>query len=163
MDIYTYLDQHQIAYTRHDHEAVFTCEQAQAVVGDVGGAETKNLFVKDKKGRHHLLVVVGYDKSVDLKALGEALGLPRLGLASAERLQRYLGVTPGSVTMLGVINDQENAVEVVVDRAVWEADALRCHPMINTSTLVIPRDHMARLFEITGHKLTVLDVPGREA
>ena len=161
MDIYAFLDQNKIDYDRYDHPAVFTCEQAREMVPDLPAAETKNLFVKDKKGRLHMLVVVGYDKSVDLKALSEVLGVGRLGLASPDRLKRFLGVEPGSVTLLALVNDTEHVVEVVVDADVWKADALRCHPLVNTSTLVIGRDDMERFFGITQHTWTVVDVPGR--
>ena len=162
MDIYAFLEEHQIPYQRADHPPVFTCEQAMALVPkDLPGGETKNLFVKDKKGRVHFLVVVGYDKSVDLKALSDILGSPRLSLASPERLQKYLGVEPGSVSLLGIVNDAESAVEVIMDQAVWNHDALRCHPLVNTATLVIKREDIERLFQITNHKFRVIEVPGR--
>ncbi len=123
MDIFRFLEENGIAYERCDHPAVFTCEEAERVVPPMEGAKTKNLFVRDKKGRRHFLVVVGYEKTVDLKSLSSLMGLSSLTMASPDRLKRYLGVDPGSVTILAVINDQ----------------SFLCHPLINTSTLAISK------------------------
>ncbi len=161
MDIYAFLDDHGIGYQRHDHPAVFTCEQAKRLVPPLDAADAKNLFVRDRKGRRHFLVVVGYDKSVDLKALAGMLGVRALTLASPRRLRQHLGVDPGSVSLLSVVNDVEGAVQVVVDRALWRAAALGVHPLVNTSTLVMRRGDLERLLEVTGHSLQVLEIPGR--
>lgn len=163
MDIYAFLDRHAIAYERHDHPPVFTCEQAREHVPAMPGAEAKNLFVRDRKARRHFLVVVGYDKNVDLKALSAVLGAPGLSFASPDRLMRFLGIEPGSVTVLGVVNDTERRVEVVFDADLWRADAVRCHPLVNTATLAIARADVERLLAITGHRWRVLDVPARQA
>jgi Ala-tRNA(Pro) deacylase len=161
MDIYQFLADHDIEYERHDHPAVFTCEEALRLVPPLPAAKTKNLFLRDRKGRRHFLVAVGYEKAVNLKALASLLGVSKLGFASAERLQRYLGVDPGSVSILGVVNDVDQEVEVIVDKDLWEARAFQCHPLVNTSTLVISRDDIQRFLEITGHPVRLLDVPGR--
>ena len=136
-------------------------EQALRLVPPLPAAKTKNLFLRDRKGRRHFLVAVGYEKAVNLKALASLLGVSKLGFASAERLQRYLGVDPGSVSILGVVNDVDQEVEVIVDKDLWGAKAFQCHPLVNTSTLVISRDDIQRFLEITGHPVRLLDVPGR--
>jgi Ala-tRNA(Pro) deacylase len=123
------------------------------------GAKTKNLFVRDKKGRRHFLVVVGYEKIVDLKSLSSLMGVSSLTMASPDRLKRYLGVDPGSVTILAVINDAERKVKVVFDRALWQSASFRCHPLINTSTLTVSKQGVQRFLELTGHEAMVLDVP----
>jgi Ala-tRNA(Pro) deacylase len=161
MDIYQFLADHDIEYERHDHPPVFTCEEAERLVPDMPAAKTKNLFLRDRKGRRHFLVVVGYEKAVSLKALTSLLGVSKLGFASPARLKRYLGVDPGSVSILGLVNDVDQAVEVIVDEGLWSADAFRCHPLVNTSTLAISRDDIQRFLEITGHPVRILDVPGR--
>ena len=161
MDIYQFLADHDIEYERHDHPPVYTCEEALRLVPPLPAAKTKNLFLRDRKGRRHFLVAVGYEKAVDLKALAPLLGVRKLGFASAERLQRYLGVDPGSVSILGLVHDVNQEVEVIVDKDLWSAKAFQCHPLVNTSTLVISRDHIQRLLEITGHPVRVLDVPSR--
>jgi Ala-tRNA(Pro) deacylase len=162
MDIYQFLADHDIEYERRDHPPVFTCEEAERLVPDMSAAKTKNLFLRDRKGRRHFLVVVGYEKAVDLKALTSFLGVSKLGFASPERLKRYLGVDPGSVSILGLMNDVDQAVEVIVDEGLWGAEAFRCHPLVNTSTLAISRDDIQRFLEITGHQVHILDVPGRD-
>jgi Ala-tRNA(Pro) deacylase len=159
MEIFRFLEENGIAYERCDHPAVFTCEEADRLVPPMEGAKTKNLFVRDKKGRRHFLVIVGYEKIVDLKALSSLMGLSSMSMASPDRLKRYLAVDPGSVTILAVINDTEKKVEVVFDKALWHSASFRCHPLINTSTLAISKQGIRRFLELTGHKVLVLDVP----
>jgi Ala-tRNA(Pro) deacylase len=160
-ELIAFLDTHGVSYERHDHPAVFTCEEARRWVPPMEAAETKNVFLRDRKGKRHFLVVVGYDKSVDLKALAPLLQADKLSLGSAERLQKFLAVEPGSVTILAVFADREHAVEVVFDTPIAQAAALRCHPMVNTATLAVPQSDIARFLQATGHQLTVLDVPAR--
>ena len=159
VDIYQFLQEHQIQYKRFDHLPVFTCEQARSALPRFPGAETKNLFLKDKKGRHHFLVVVGYDKAVDLKRLGDLLEVKSLSFASPDRLRRYLGLEPGSVTVLGVAQDTEAKVEVIVDKDLSMEVAWGCHPLVNTSTLLISRDEIMRFLEITGHMPRIFELP----
>ena len=161
MDIFAFLEQHNIKYERVDHPPVYTVAEAQEKVPPLAGAETKNLFVRTRKGNRHFLVVIGYNKSVDLKGLAAALGVKRLGFASPERLMTYLGIKPGSVSLLSILNDTDATVEVVVDRAVWEADRLKCHPLVNTSTLSIARVDVERIMTLTHHPITIIDVPQR--
>lgn len=161
VDIYEFLEGNGIEYDRCDHPPVFTCEEAERLVPSMAGAKTKNVFVRDKKGRHHFLVVVGYEKVVDLKALGSLLGVGQLSLASPRRLKEFLGVDPGSVTILALINDIHNQVKIVFDKALWESQAFRCHPLVNTSTLAISKANIRRFLDLTGHRLRVLDIPGR--
>ena len=161
MDIFNFLEQHNISYERVDHPPVYTVAEAQEKVPPLAGAETKNLFVRTRKGNRHFLVVVGYNTSVDLKGLAAALGVKRLGFASPERLMTYLGIKPGSVSLLAILNDTDAVVEVVVDRTVWQADRLKCHPLVNTSTLSIARTDVERVMTITRHPITVIDVPQR--
>ena len=156
-----FLEKHDIPYERHDHPAVFSVEDVSKTVSIEKGARTKNLFVRDKKGRRHLLIVAPFDRTLDLMKLGVHTGLGRLSFASPERLLKYLGVEPGSVTLLGVINDPNQFVEVVIDSSIWEADYVRCHPLINTSTLVIDQNGLRAIFAATGHKPTIMRVPSQ--
>lgn len=159
MNIYQFLAEHSIEYERVDHPPVFTCEEAEQLVPPMPGTDTKNLLVRDKKGRRHFLVVVRYDTSVDLKSLSRALGVSNLSFASSERLKKYLGIEPGAVSLLAIVNDIESAVEVILDTDLWKAEVLRCHPLVNTSTLAIGRSDIELLLRITDHRYTVLPVP----
>ncbi len=161
MNIFSFLRQHNISYEQVDHPPVYTVAEAQEKVPPLAGAETKNLFIRTRKADRHFLVVVRYDKSVDLKSLAAALGVKKLGFASPQRLMTYLGIEPGSVSLLAILNDSDAVVEIIIDQAVWEADRIKCHPLVNTSTLSITRSDIARIFEITGHSFTVMDVPQR--
>ncbi|OQY57538.1 MAG: aminoacyl-tRNA deacylase [Desulfobacteraceae bacterium 4572_88] len=161
-DIYQYLDDHDIRYERHDHPPVFTVEDVNWLVPPLPAAKTKNLFLRDGKGKRHFLVIVGAEKSVDLKALKGVLDASRLSFGSPERLMKYLGITPGSVSVFAIVNDTDKAVEVVLDESLWKSDAFQFHPLINTSTLVISQDNLGRFLEATGHKVRILDIQARE-
>jgi len=160
-DIYGFLDRNDIAYTRYDHEAVYTCEQADRLNLDTRAAKTKNLFLRDRKARRHFLVTVGDEKSVDIKGLEGVLDVKGLSFASPERLMEYLGLSPGSVTILAALNDSRGAVEVIVDEGLWRYESIQCHPLVNTSTLVISRDDVERFLILTGHTPLIVNVPGR--
>jgi Ala-tRNA(Pro) deacylase len=163
MDIYEFLHHNGITYERFDHEAVFTCEQADRLGIQTTAAKTKNLFLRDRKARRHFLVTVSDDKSVDIKGLEEVLAVKGLSFASAGRLLECLGLTPGSVTILSVLNDTSGRVEVIVDKDLWQCNAIQCHPLVNTSTLVISRTDIERFLTLTGHTPKIMDVPGRAA
>lgn len=159
MDISSFLTTHGIPFQRFDHPAVFTCEESEEKCPPMPGAHTKNLFLRNKKGDRHFLVSVGHEKQVGLKALGDALGGQKLSFASPERLKKYLGVEPGSVTLLGVIHDADHEVEVIIDEEIWKAETLLCHPLVNTATLAIPREGMEKFFAATGHVPKIINVP----
>lgn len=136
-----------------------TVEASERLVPRLPGVKTKNLFLRDRKGARHILVTVPHDLAVDLDALGAALGAKRLGFASAERLLTHLGITPGSVSLLALVNDMSHAVEFVIDRRVWDAEAVHAHPLRNDATMVIPHAQLERFLAATGHSPNVIDVP----
>ena len=84
-----------------------------------------------------------------------------MSLGSPDRLARYLRLTPGSVTLLGLINDPDHQVELLVDAEVWTEAAWRCHPLVNTATLVLSRENVERFIRLTGHEPTIVEVPAR--
>ena len=153
---------HDIPFTRYDHDAVHTCDDvARLVPAEAPGVQTKNLFLRDHRGRRHWLLVTSCEKAVDLKGVAPLIGADHLSLASPERLMTYLGLTPGSVTVLGLAHDTAHAVDLVVDREVWGADAWRVHPLVNTATLVVAGADVRRFLGVTGHTPQVIDVPVR--
>ena len=159
-DIYKFLEDHQVEYEGHDHPPVYTVEDVNRLVPPLPAAKTKNLFFRDGKGKRHFLVVVQGHKRIDIKALSNALESGKLRFGSPDRLKKYLGVDPGSVTILALVNDSQKAVEVVMDKALWASDAFQFHPLVNTSTLVISRRQLKRFLNKTGHLVQILDVPG---
>ena len=162
-DLKTLFQELGIPFTAYEHEAVHTCEQAYAAIPDDGAVQTKNLFLRDKRGRRHLLLVTTCEKAVDVKRFADQADADHLSFASAERLMTYLGVQPGSVTVLGLLNDREHAVELYVDADVWNTPRWRCHPLVNTATWVIARAGLERFFAKTGHKPVVLPLAVRES
>jgi len=159
--LYEVLERIGVHYERHDHPPVYTCEEADRLVPESQGAKTKNLFLTDRKGRRYFLVVVGDQMSVDVKALSPMVGANGLRLASPRRLREVLGLEPGSVTILALINDPRTVVDVVFETSIWTAAAVRCHPLVNTSTLTISHRDIERFLEYTGHRHLVVDVPAR--
>jgi Ala-tRNA(Pro) deacylase len=150
-DLYAVLDELGIEYTKYEHEAVHTCDAAVAAVPDKSSLQTKNLFLRDKPGRRHFLLVTSCAKAVDIKQFAESIDAGRLSFGSPERLEKHLGVTPGSVTVLGLINDPSHAVELYVDADVWKSEKWNCHPLVNTATLVIAKPDIEKFLEHTGH------------
>ncbi|MCP4108886.1 MAG: prolyl-tRNA synthetase associated domain-containing protein [Desulfobacteraceae bacterium] len=160
-DIYKLFAENSIEYERYDHPPIFTVKDVKQLTLNLPGAKTKNLFIRDGKGKQHFLVVVGHDKAVDLKAMQSLLGVSRLSFASPDRLMKYLGITPGAVSLLAVVNDVNKDVGVVVDKDLWESEKYQFHPLVNTSTLIISKGNLNRFLDITGHKIQVLEVPAR--
>jgi Ala-tRNA(Pro) deacylase len=162
MDIFEFLHEHNIAYERYDHEPVYTCEQADRLDIQSPAAKTKNLFLRDRKGHRHFLVSVGAEKSVDIKGLESVLEAKGLSFASAERLMEHLGILPGAVTVLAAFNDREGRVEVVVDQDLWQNDSIQCHPLVNTSTVIISRSDLDRFLRLINHMPKIIVVPVRQ-
>lgn len=158
MDIFDFLARHAIEYVKHDHPPVMTCEEEKLNVPESGAVRTKNIFLRDKKGKRHLLLVTSCAKTVSIAAFGEISGAGRLSFASPERLEKYLGVKPGSVTVLGLIHDPEHAVEVYVDADVWSAGSLHAHPLRNDATLVLTHEALVAFLQATGHSPRVVSV-----
>lgn len=165
MDITAFLTGHGIAFERFDHPAFFTCEDSAAYEKELNmpGVNTKNLFLRDKNDKRHFLVVVPHEKSADLKGLTKIFGVSKLSFASPENLKKYLGVEPGSVTVLGLACDVEKHMEVFIDQAIWDAESICCHPLVNTATVSISHAGLEAFLKATGHAFQVIDVPVRTA
>jgi Ala-tRNA(Pro) deacylase len=127
-----------IPYVRHEHPPVFTVEDADKYWAELRGTHCKNLFLRNKKGNHHYLVVAPTSRAIDLRALNRILDEDRLSFGSPERLKRCLGLEPGSVSPFGLINDAGKDVRVVLDEDLKNSRFLGFHPNINTATLDIP-------------------------
>jgi len=155
-DIYRVLDQLGISYQKHEHPPVFTVEEANRYRGSLPGGRTKNLFLRNKKGDRHYLVVVEAEKRVDLKQLRALAGERALSFGSPARLERHLGLTPGSVTPFGLIHDQKRQVVVILDRDLLRHEALNFHPNVNTATLTVSTEDFRRFLSHCGNKVQVV-------
>lgn len=160
MDLLAFLAAHDIHYIRHDHPAVFTCDEEAAHVPESGAARTKNLFLRDRKGKRHLLLVTTCARTVSIAEFAEVAAADRLSFASPERMMKYLGVQPGAVTVLGLVNDAAHAVELFIDADVWSAPSIHAHPLRNDATLVLSHDALVRFLSATGHQPNVVSVRG---
>ena len=161
MTLEEFLDVHGFMFKRYEHAAVMTVAESESLALDLPGAKTKNLFLRDKKGSKHFLVTIPAALTVNLKQLGALLGVAGLSFASPERLLNYLGVLPGSVTLLGLVNDPIHHVQFVIDQALWDAPAVQAHPMVNTATMVVPQAELSRFLAVTGHTPQIISVPAQ--
>ena len=154
-----YLAELGIAAETVEHEAVFTVAESRPVKARIPGAHSKNLFVKDKKGR--VFLITAKDETlIDMKRAHEALGASgRLSFCSADQLRELLGVEPGSVTPFGVVNDREGRVTMILDANLMEYERLNFHPLVNTATTAVSREDLVRFLQATGHEPRVIRLP----
>lgn len=154
--IYDTLKSLGIQYQEHQHPAVYTSAEAAEYYTDYPGAKVKSLFLRNRKGNQHYLVVLTDQKKADLKELSKILGESQVGFASPERLQKYLQVTPGSVSPLGLVFDEGKHVKVILDEAIMEHELINTHPNINTCTITMKVADLQRYIEHTGHTAQTL-------
>lgn len=136
-EIKTFLDEKKITYIWKEHQAVYTIEEMLALGLEDEKNMAKNLFLRDQKGKKHILVVIKAEKAVNLKELGERLEMGKLSFASEERLWKYLGVKKGAVTPLGILNDESKSVEVVFDEDFDKNTNIGIHPNDNTASVFL--------------------------
>ncbi len=152
------LDELGLRHRTVEHPPVFTVEEAKALRGSLPGGHVKNLFLRNKKGDGMWLVVALEDRAIDLKALGERIGAGRVSFCSADRLMAQLGVIPGAVTPLALINDREAKVRVVIDQGLIEQDPVNVHPLVNTMTTALSPADLLSFIRSCGHTPEILDL-----
>ena len=145
-----------VAQTTHDHPAVFRVEEGLELKASMPGAHTKNLFLKDKKGKLWL-ISARQDTVIDLKRAPKAMGSDRLSFGNEALLYETLGVRPGSVTALGLINDPDHRVTFILDQALWDADIVNFHPLTNTATTALTQADFRRFLALIGREPIVID------
>ena len=158
-ELFAHLDALGIAHETVAHPPVFTVAESEALGKHelLPGGHTKNLFLKDKKGRLFLVVALN-DARIDLKSLHKVLGAGRLSFGRPELLREVLGVEPGSVTPFALINDRQQRVTVVLDAAMMVHERLNFHPLENNATTNIARDDLLRFIRSCGHEPRILVV-----
>ena len=147
---------HGIAQTTHDHPAVFRVEEGLDLKAALPGVHTKNLFLKDKKGRLWL-ISAAQDTVIDLKRAHRTLGSDRLSFGKEALMWETLGVRPGSVTALGLINDADRRVTFVLDQRLWDADIVNFHPLTNTATTAMDQAAFRRVLTLLDREPQVVD------
>ena len=142
-----------------EHEPVFTVAESRPVKARIPGAHSKNLFVKDKKGRFFLITAKD-ETPIDLKRAHEAIGASgRLSFGSADQLREVLGVEPGSVTPFAVVNDRAGRVTLILDANLMRHDRVNFHPLVNSMTTGVGPDDLIRFVRATGHEPAIVGLP----
>jgi Ala-tRNA(Pro) deacylase len=155
-DILAFLDEIGAGAVTHEHEAVFRVDEGEAIKARIPGAHTKNLFLKDAKGQLWLISAEDH-AAIDLKRLHPVIGSARLSFGSAELMGETLGVTPGSVTALALINDKDHRIRFVLDRTLAEAPLVNFHPLTNQATTTLPQAGFRRFLQAAGVAPLVVD------
>lgn len=149
-DLMAYLADLGIETRTLDHQPVFTVAESDLVNRDLPGGHTKNLFLKDAKDKLWLVTAEAHAR-VDLKALKDMIGSAKLSFGKPDLLAEVLGVTPGSVTALALINDTAGRVTAVLDQTLVESEIVNCHPLTNAATTAIASADLLRFLKATGH------------
>lgn len=158
MAVYALLDKLKIPYERADHEAAHTMEQCEAVEKVLGIRICKNLFLRNQKKTTFFLLMLPADKMFSTAEFSKKIGVSRLSFAEDEYMEQYLDITPGSVSVMGLMNDRDGYVELVIDKELLEDEYIGCHPCINTSTLKIRTSDIRKFAKKTGHRITPVNL-----
>src|SRR3954470_13570287 len=152
------LAQLAIPFDRYEHPPIATGDEGLEHWQGIDAVHCKNLFLRNQKGTRHYLVILPVSKRADLRAVAEQIGDGKLSFASAERLLKYLGVTPGSVSPFGLIHDAEHHVRVFLDRELKSAGSISFHPNINTRTLVLSFADFEKYLATTWNVVRFIDM-----
>ena len=160
MRCYALLDSLGIEYRRVDHEHADTIEACEQVEGLLECKICKNLFLTNRQQTDFYLLVMPGEKPFKTKLLSKQIGSARLSFASPEHMEKYLDITPGSVSILGLMNDKGGAVRLLMDSDLLKEEYFGCHPCINTSSLRLKTaDVLEKLLPAMGHEPTFVDLP----
>lgn len=157
---YALLDRLGIDFYRVDHEHADTIEACHGIERVLGCRICKNLFLTNRQHSAFYLLLLPGDKPFMTKYLSRELGTARLSFADGTEMEKYLGLLPGSASILGLMNDRENAVRLVIDKELLGEKYLGCHPCLNTSTLRLSMDEVQKkLIPAMGHEPTFVELP----
>lgn len=152
------LNELNIKYEVIDHPPVYTIEEMENLNLEKKGHIVKNLFLKNSNGKSHYLVVLKGDKKADLKSIRSQVQSGALSFASEERLEKYLNLLKGAVTPLGIINDEDHCVNVVIDDDLKNQNIIGVHPNVNTSTVFISYNDMIKFINNFGNKILYVNI-----
>ncbi len=154
-ELFDVLNQIGMTYTNHEHPAVFTVEEADKHHEGIEGVHSKNLFFKDKK-KNLFLVVTLSDKPIKIKEMAKKIGAKSPSFGKPDLLAEVLGVIPGAVTPLAVVNDETNRVKVILDEEMMENELLNFHPLVNTATTTVPSKDMPKFMEHCNQEFEII-------
>lgn len=155
--VYDILDKLSIEYEKYTHIPVYTIEEADNLNLNIKGSHCKNLFVRDRKGKQHYLIILEENKKVDLKKLSWDINSTNLSFASEERLFKYLKLKPGSVSVFGLINDDDKHVKVLIDEDL-KGNYISFHPNVNTATVTISYGDFENFLEFVGNEVDYIQI-----
>lgn len=157
--VYDLLDKLQIPYQRIDHDAAMTMEACAAIDEALQATMCKNLLLCNRQCTEFYLLMLPGSKHFKTSVLSRQIGSSRLSFAGGEYMEAYLDITPGSLSVLGLMNDKNMRVRLLIDKELLESDTIGCHPCINTSSLRIrTEDLMARIIPAMGHEPTIVEL-----
>lgn len=156
--VYDVLKKLDINYELRNHPAVFTCVEATRYTSDLVGTHCKNIFLRNRKGNKHYLVTIEENKKLNMKKLEEKLSEKNLSFASEKRMIKYLDLTPGSVSIFGLINDIEKEIIVILDNDLLNEKYINFHPNDNTATITISIDDFNKFLDWSGNEVNKIDI-----
>lgn len=156
--VLTYLQEKNITHTWYSHEEAPTIEIARTQWRNDGSKHCKNLFFRNHKGNRHYLVVLDCEYNLDIHDLEHRLHQGKLSFASPQRMEKYLGLTPGSVSPFGLINDTENHVHLFIDSNLKKQESLSFHPNDNHATVVISQNEFMRYLKEVGNSYEFIEL-----
>lgn len=156
--LYDILNSLGIEYEKYEHKPVYTCEEAKELDMNISGQHCKNLFLRNRKGDVHYLVILDESKTVDLKALSKQIGSSSLSFASEDRLFKYLQLKPGSVTPFGLINDTQREIVVLIDKSIINKSPINFHPNVNTATVGVSYSDFEKFIKWNNNKFDYIDI-----
>lgn len=163
MRVYDLLDRLGIEYFRVDHAPAMTMDACEEIDDALGISVCKNLFLCNRQKTLFYLLMLPGDKVFRTKQLSEQIGSARLSFADAEHMEKYLDITPGSVSVMGLMNDKTNAVRLLVDEDLLREESLGCHPCVNTSSLRLKTEDVFGAFlKSVGHGMTAVRLENGE-
>lgn len=150
-ELYDLLEKLDIKYEYHEHPPLATIEDAKIHWKDYNSGRCKNIFFRNHKGDKHYLVILEHLRQLNIHDLEKRLKQGKLSFASDQRLKKYLGVAPGSVSPFGIINDTDKHVHLFIDEKLNESERLAFHPNVNTASLIISKKDLHKFLEHTGN------------
>ncbi|MDP2691372.1 MAG: prolyl-tRNA synthetase associated domain-containing protein [bacterium] len=151
------LHQLSIEFQEFTHPPVFTCEEAERLCPPMPGKKNKNLFLRDAKGKKYFLFSLAQDKRLSIQQMADIAGEKSLSFASERRLKEVLGIEPGSVGILALINDTQKLTTVFIDSDLLDPEWFQSHPLINTSTWCLKSEDVPRFLSATGHHVIIIE------